>query len=96
MRRTLRLLALVLTVVATLSWVGLGANRGWTRTSVPVETVDPVTGNVGIDYPKKFVPGVDLLGVALLGAGALAAASFLFRKQKPIQINHEQNTPLLK
>ena len=82
MRRTLRILALVLAATAVLAWLGLGANRGWTRTSVPVKTLDEVTGIEGIEYQKKFVPGVDLLATALAGAAVLAGASLFFRKQK--------------
>lgn len=85
MRRILRLLALVIAIAAALSWLALGANRGWTRTTVPVKTTDQVTGIEGIEYHRQFVPGVDLLGAALLGAGAVACASLLFR-------NHRTNT----
>ena len=60
-------------------WAALGANRGWTKTSVPVKTLDEVTGIEGVTYEKRFVPGVDFLGAALLGAGVLAGISFLFR-----------------
>jgi hypothetical protein len=79
MKRTLRVLALTLAMGAALAWLALGANRGWTRTSVPVKAVDEVTGIVGIQYRNQFVPGVDLLGGALLGAGLLAGASVFFR-----------------
>ncbi len=82
MKRTFRLLALVLAVAAALVWLGLGANRGWTRTSVPVKTLDEVTGIEGIQYRKRFVPGMDFLGTALLGAGILAGASLFFRNQQ--------------
>ena len=44
MKRLLRILAIVLALGATLTWAALGANRGWTRTSVPVKTLDEVTG----------------------------------------------------
>jgi hypothetical protein len=81
MRRIIRILALVLAVIAIFCWVILGANRGWTRTSVPVKTLDEVTGIEGIEYHKQFVPGLELLGIALAGAGMLAGASFFFRKQ---------------
>jgi hypothetical protein len=82
MQRTLRFLALALAMVAALAWLVLGANRGWTRTSVPVKTVDEVTGIEGIQYRKQFVPGLDLLGGALAGAGLLAGASLFFRNQQ--------------
>ena len=60
-------------------WAASGANRGWTKTSVPTKTLDEVTGIEGVTYEKRFVPGVDFLGAALLGAGILAGVSFLFR-----------------
>ena len=85
MKRTLRVLALALAIIAALVWLALGANRGWTRTSVPVRTVDEVTGIEGVQYRHQFVPGVELLGGALLGAGLLAGASLLFRNQQTRQ-----------
>jgi hypothetical protein len=44
--------------------------------------MDEVTGITVDDYQKRFVPGIDFLGVALLGSGILAGASFLFRKRQ--------------
>jgi len=82
MKRTLRLFALGLAVIALLGWLVLGANRGWTRTSVAVKTVDSITGLEGIEYQNRFVPGVELLGTSLLAAGLLAGGSFLFKEQK--------------
>ncbi len=61
-------------------WLVRGANRGWTKTSVPGKKLDEVTGIEGIEYRPGFVPGVDFVGAAALGAGALAGVSFLFRK----------------
>jgi len=78
MKRTLRIVALVLALGTAILWVVLGANRGWTRTSDPVKIVDDVTGIEGVQYRKHFVPGLDILGSALLGAGLLTAASFIF------------------
>ena len=82
MKRTLSILSLILAVGAVTAWAVLGANRGWTRTSLPVKTIDEVTGIEGIQYQKKFVPGLELLGGALLGAGLLAGTSFFFRNQQ--------------
>jgi hypothetical protein len=79
MKRILRILALALALGASILWFALGANRGWTRTSVPVKIVDDVTGIEGVQYRKQFVPGLDILGGALVGAGLLAAASAFFR-----------------
>lgn len=82
MSRSLRTLALFLALTASVVWLGTGANRGWTKTRVPVKMVDEVTGLEGIEYRPRFVPGVDFLGASWLGAGVLAAASLFFRKPK--------------
>ena len=63
-------------------WLASGANRRWTKTSVPVRTLDEVTGLEGIDYRNRFVPGLDFLGAVLLGAGALAGVSRIIRNQR--------------
>jgi hypothetical protein len=81
MKFVLRILALLLVLGAIITWAVLGANRGWTRTSEPVKTVDQVTGIEGIEYHKKFVPGMDFLGAVLLAGLVIGGASFLFRNQ---------------
>ncbi len=78
-RKIVRVLALVLALSAVVVWLATGAHRGWTKTSVPVKKTDEVTGITYDEYQKRFVAGVDFLGAALLGAGVLMAASFLFR-----------------
>jgi hypothetical protein len=90
MKRKIRILSIVLVATGTLAWLGLGANLSWTRTSVPVKTVDPVTKIEGIDYRKQFVPGLDFLGGTFLGAGFLVGASFLFSSEKSNHIEHEK------
>jgi len=79
MKTIFRLLALAALISAVATWLATGANRGWTKTSVPRKILDEVTGIEGITYEKRFVPGLDFLGAALLGAGFLAGISFLFR-----------------
>jgi hypothetical protein len=81
-KTVLRTIAAILIVVAAGLWLATGANRGWTKTSVPVKRTDQVTGITVDDYQKRFVPGLDFLGASLLGSGILAGASFLFRKQQ--------------
>lgn len=83
-RRVLQLVSLAIVYGAVALWVFSGANRGWTKTSEPRKTLDEVTGIEGITYERRFVPGLDFLGSALLGAGILAGASLLFRKP-PLQ-----------
>ena len=87
MKTLLRSLALVIALAAAAVWVATGANRGWTKTSVPVKTLDDVTGIEAISYQKKFLPGVDFLGAAALAAGLLAGTSLFFRKPKTNQTN---------
>lgn len=72
----LRIIALAAALAALGAWSFTGANTGWTKTSVPVKAVDDVTGLESITYEKRFVPGVDFLGAALLASGVLAGASF--------------------
>ncbi len=81
MKRFFQVLAAVIALATVVVWLVAGANRGWTRTSVPVKSLDEVTGLEGITYQRKFVPGVDFLGAALLGAALLAGASLMFRNK---------------
>ena len=81
MKKILRRLALLVLVGASITWFATGANRGWTKTSEMVKTMDEVTGIEGITYQKRFTPGLDFLGAALLGAGILTGVSILFRKK---------------
>jgi hypothetical protein len=76
------MIAAILIVGAIAFWAATGANRGWTKTHVPKKTVDETTGLEGIQWQEKFVPGVDFLGAALLGAGVLTGIS-LFVPAKP-------------
>ncbi len=92
MKRVLQILALAVAFAAVLFWLAAGAQRGWTKTSMPVKSVDEVTGIEGITYKKQFVPGLDFLGAALLGAGSLAGASLFFRKQNQQQTAIRQQT----
>jgi len=82
-KSVLRTLAWLVPVAALAFWAAAGANLGWTKTTVPVKKTDEVTGITVDDYQKRFVPGVDFLGVAFLGAGILIGASFLFHRQQP-------------
>ena len=82
-KRVFRAAAALLFLAALVSWLAAGANRGWTKTSVPVKRTDEVTGISVDDYQKRFVPGIDFLGAALLGSGILAGASLLIRSRQP-------------
>jgi len=74
----------MLLVGSLVFWAAAGANCGWTKTRVPTKITDAVTGLEGVQWQSKFVPGVDFLGAAGVGAAALASVSFLFRKTKAI------------
>jgi hypothetical protein len=82
MKKTLQLLAVLALVAGGTVWLVAGANRGWTKTSVMVKTLDPVTGIEGISYGQKFSPGVDFLGAAAAVSAVLAGTSLFFRKPK--------------
>ena len=82
-RTALRAVALFISAAAIVGWLAAGANRGWTKTSVPVRRTDEVTGLSVDDYQRRFIPGVDFLGAALLGCAALAGASFLVHGHQP-------------
>lgn len=82
MRLGLRILAALVAIGALGFWAAKGANRGWTKNQAEKRTVDEITGIEAISYEKAFVPGVDFLGGALIGAGVLGAVSFAFKEKK--------------
>jgi hypothetical protein len=82
MKRALRSFSAILILVAAAYWLAAGANSGWTKTSLPVKTVDEVTGLDHIEWQQKFVPGVDFLGAVFLVSGGLAGVSLLFPNKK--------------
>ena len=82
MRGILRICAIGLAVFSLLSWLLLGANRGWTKTTRTRWQKDPVTEIEGPLIEKGFLPGVDLLAVGLSGALMLFVVSLLVTKNK--------------
>ncbi len=80
MRTSLRLAALAVIVLSAALWFFAGPNVGWTKTSVPRLEKDEVTKQDYTKWEKRFVPGIDFLGTALIASGALLAGSFLCRK----------------
>lgn len=83
MRHGLRLLAALVAFAGLGLWLGCGAHRGWTQTSVLVKTLDEVTGIEKNDYQDRFLPGLDFLAAAAAGAAILAGISFLFQNRPP-------------
>ena len=90
MKSALRLLALAILLAAIGYWFATGANRGWTKTSVPIKTVDDVTGIEGVTYQKKFIPGVEFLAAAGAASVLCVGLSFLFRTNPSAQTSNEQ------
>ena len=78
--KVLLIAAPVLLLAASGLWLAAGANRGWTKTSVPITRTDEVTGITVEDYQKGFIPGIDFLAVALVGSGVLAGAGVFLRR----------------
>ena len=89
MKKILNILSLTVLVAAVATWLLTGANRAWTKTSVPVKTLDPVTGIEGITYEPKFLPGVDFLGAAAGMAAVLAGSALIFRTNKTTKTNNQ-------
>jgi hypothetical protein len=80
MRTKLRVAGLLVAVVVAAFWFFGGANRGWTKTSVPRVVKDPVTEIEVNVYEKRFVPGIDFLGTGLIFAALLTGSSVFFRR----------------
>jgi len=77
-------LAAGLTVATLFAWLAGGAHRGWTKTSMPVEKTDEVTGLTYREYERRFQPGVDLLAAGLATAAMLGLAAWVVgRKTAP-------------
>lgn len=87
MRRILQTLAVVTILSGAVTWFVLGANRGWTKTSVPVTTVDEVTGIEAIAYEDRFLPGLDFLGAAVAAGGLIAGVSLFLSKSQQTKHN---------
>jgi len=83
MKTILRLAALFVALVTLVLWLFGGPNTGFTKTSVQVKTIDPVTEQEIITWEKRFLPGVEFLCGGLLAGALLFGGSFLFRSSKP-------------
>jgi len=78
-QKILRIVALVAALLVIGVWLATGAHRGWTKTSVTVVEIEPVTGLENPVQKKQFVMGVELLGAGLAAAVALAGLSLFFK-----------------
>ena len=83
MRRWLGVIAAFVAVVTVAFWVATGASRGFTKTTVAVEKTDEVTGLTYRDYERRFVAGVEILGLGLGLSAVLFGASRLCRPRIP-------------
>jgi len=75
-RTKLRLLGFAVAFVGVAFWFFGGPHFGWTKTTVEVWKVDPVTEIKFPEIEKRFIPGVDFLAACLIAGGALSALSF--------------------
>ena len=82
MAKILTILAAITAVAVIGAWALLGANRGWTKTSVGIQKIDPVTEIAFTEYESRFVPGVDFLAVGLGGAIGLGVIALVISKIK--------------
>ena len=83
MRTILRFIALFVCLITLVVWLFGGANAGFTKTSVKVETIDSITEQTIVRWEKRFVAGVDFLGAGFAVGALLFGCSFLFRMKNP-------------
>jgi len=79
MRMTIRAFALVLLLATLGLWGGLGGTLGWTKTKIPIEKVDTVTGIKYVEWKSGFVPGLEFLALGAGGAVIVFAATLFVR-----------------
>jgi hypothetical protein len=81
LRLALRLAALVTLAGSIGFWAAKGAHTGWTMNQVPRKQTDEITGIEFVTYEKRYVPGLDFIGLALGAAAGLFAISFLVQRK---------------
>ena len=81
MRLACRLAALASLVLVLGLWFFGGCQLGWTKTSVPIKQVDPVTEVDYIVWERRFLPGIDFLAAGMVVIGGLFGSSYFFRKK---------------
>ena len=69
------MLATLFLVATCGAWLLGGAHSGWTRTSLPVEKTDEITGLTYREYERRFQPGVDFLAAGVVIAAGLGGIS---------------------
>lgn len=87
MRQFIRLIALSILLATTLFWFSQGAHREWSQLYTTRTEIDPATE---IEYEVRedhYVPGLDFLGLSLLGSFLIFSTSFAFRRRPKGEIN---------
>ncbi len=79
----LRWAALSLAALTVGAWLLSGAHPGWSRTSVPVDKTDEVTGLTYREYERRFVPGIEVLAGGLVLAAGLGLAGWMLARSRP-------------
>lgn len=79
MRTALRFLSLGILLGGAVFWFFGGPHLGWTRTTVPIQKMDPVTELEYVEWQRNFVPGVDFLAGTTVLAFVVFGASWLAR-----------------
>ncbi|HLP78694.1 MAG TPA: hypothetical protein VK327_17450 [Candidatus Paceibacterota bacterium] len=85
MKNTLRIFAVLIALAAGGFWFAKGANRGWTKNKVQIETVDEITGIKGFRDEKVFIPGLDVLAIATGISVVVFGISFAFKTKNQKQ-----------
>ena len=81
-------------LAAGASWLATGANRGWTKTSVTIKTLDPVTGLRASLTRKNFCPAL-IFSARLLSSRAYWRELHFFSETKnKNQNNNNKNMKL--
>lgn len=88
-----RMLAGIASLFLFAYWAAAGANRGWTKTQIPVKQIDEVTEIEYVVYKDHFMPGVELLGAGLFVCVVLFAVTFVPRKRLPSPHNTPSTQP---
>jgi len=81
LRLALRLAALAVFLGAAGFWATKGAHTGWSMDQVPVKQTDEITGIEFVTYDKRYVPGIDFLGLGAGAAAGLFVVSFFVQRK---------------
>jgi hypothetical protein len=77
LKKLLRAASALCLVAVLATWFALGANLGWTKTSVSTQKIDEITGIEYSVQQDRFVPGLEFLAVGIGTAFAITSVTFL-------------------